>query len=219
LIVIKSALELQELNNKAVHSKAEPTINVNERLLLNDETFDWLYPEPVEAISKKHWTPLAVAQRAAEFLAEPGKTVLDIGSGAGKFCLAAAYYQPECYFFGVEQRHELVDCAYEAKFYMRLNNVNFLCANITQIDFKKFDNFYFYNAFFENIETDNAIDDTIATSYSLYAYYTRYLYNQLERRPSGTRLVTFHSFGTEVPHSYQLADIANEGFLKMWIKR
>ena len=144
---------------------------------------------------------------------------MDIGSGAGKFCLAAAYYQPESFFFGVEQRPELVDCSYEAKFYMKLTNVNFLCANITQIDFKKFDNFYFYNAFFENIETDNAIDDAIATSYSLYAYYTRYLYSQLERRPSGTRLVTFHSFGTEVPHSSQLADISNEGFLKMWIKK
>jgi len=49
-------------------------------------------------MSLKQWTPLAIARKAAEFLAEPGSKVLDIGSGIGKFCLTGAFFNPEATF-------------------------------------------------------------------------------------------------------------------------
>lgn len=192
--------------------------HLNAGLFSNDAAFDWMYPEHFQLLSLKHWTPLAIARKAAAFLSEPGARVLDIGSGIGKFCLAAAYEFPETHFYGVEQRHELVYHAEEAKNYTQLHGVNFIHANITQVNFKEFDHFYFYNSFYENIGTGCPIDDTIEMSESLYAYYTQYLLNALDEKSPGTRLVTFHSFGEEVPPSYKLAGIAIDGLMKMWIK-
>ena len=167
--------------------------NKADLLFTNDEEFDWLYPEYFQQISLKQWTPLAVARKAAGFLAEPGAKVLDIGSGIGKFCLAAGYYFPETFFYGVEQRHELILLSEGAKRYTGLLNANFIYANITRINFKEFDQFYFYNSFYENVDPLNRIDDTIETSYSLYAFYSQYLLSVLKEKPPGTRLVTYHS--------------------------
>ncbi|MFI5136285.1 MAG: methyltransferase domain-containing protein [Sphingobacteriales bacterium] len=190
---------------------------LNASLFSKDTAFDWMYPEYFQLLSN-HWTPLAIARKAAGFLAEPGARILDIGSGTGKFCLAAGYHFPETFFHGVEQRHELFCMAEEAKEYTKLLNVNFIYANITQINFKEFDHFYFYNSFYENINRANKIDDTIELSESLYSFYTQYLYTALDERPSGTRLVTFHSLEQEVPPGFKLADVSCDGQLKMWIK-
>src|ERR1022692_3526701 len=113
--------------------------NLNDSLFKNDAEFEWLYPEHFQLMSQKHWTPLAIARKAAGFLAEPDAKVLDIGSGVGKFCLAAGYYFPETFFHGVEQRHELIHSVEEAKAYLKSPNVNFIYANITQVNFKEFD--------------------------------------------------------------------------------
>jgi len=192
--------------------------NLNASLFKNDAEFDWIYPEHFQLLSLKHWTPLAVAREAAEFLAVPDARVLDIGSGIGKFCLAAAYHFPETFFYGVEQRHELICLAEEAKAFTNLRNVNFVFGNITQINFKEFDHFYFYNAFYENIDQESQIDDTIELSESLYTYYNQYLYNALNQKPAGTRLVTFHSLEQEIPPSYKLIRTSKGTLLKMWVK-
>ena len=191
----------------------------NEAILQGDAAFDWLYPEHIEAKSRKHWSPLSVVRQAAQYLAEPDTRVLDIGSGVGKFCLAAAHYYPDTFFYGVEQRHELVLYAEETKNYLQLPNAHFIFANMTQINFDEFDHFYFYNAFYENVDNEDPIDDSIETSYSLYQYYTQYLYTALEQRPAGTRLVTYHSLEEEIPMSYELEEVSCDMMLKMWIKR
>ena len=192
--------------------------HLNTSLFSSDVAFDWMYPEHFQLLSLKHWTPLAIARKAAEFLAEPGARVLDIGSGIGKFCLAAGHYFPDTFFYGVEQRHELVWYAEEAKSYTQLANVNFIYANITQVNFKGFDHFYFYNSFYENIDPANQIDDTIEMSESLYTYYMQYLFQVLDQKPPGTRLVTYHISGKEVPTDFKLASISCNGLMKMWIK-
>lgn len=194
-------------------------IDANAALFSNDTAFDWLYPEHFQLLSAKHWTPLVLAHTAATFLAGPGARVLDIGSGIGKFCLAAAYHFPETHFYGVEQRHELICLAEEAKGYTRLSNVNFIYANVTQVNFKEFDHFYFYNSFYENIDPENQIDGSIELSQGLYTYYNRYLCAQLDKKPPGTRLVTFHSSEQEIPLGFKLAAMACHGLMKMWIKK
>jgi len=200
---------------QVIRLKAE---DLGPSLFTNDAAFDRQYPEHFQMLSPKHWTPLAVAHIAAGFLAESGARVLDIGSGIGKFCLAAGFYFPETYFYGVEQRQELIYLAEEAKQSTRLFNVNFIYANITQVNFKEFDHFFFYNSFYENIDTTNQIDDTIEISEGLYTYYTQYLHSALDEKPAGTRLVTFHSLEQEIPSSYKLAAVACNALLKMWIK-
>ena len=62
---------------------------------VSDEAFDLLYPAPVLQIGLQHWTPLYIAEKAACFLAaENNVRILDIGSCAGKFCLAVAHTGP-----------------------------------------------------------------------------------------------------------------------------
>ncbi|MFF5380870.1 hypothetical protein [Pedobacter suwonensis] len=191
---------------------------MNPSLFRNDTSFDWLYPEHLQLISQKHWTPIRIARKAAKFLALPSSKVLDIGSGIGKFCLAGAYYYPLTTFYGVEQRHELVHFAEEARNYLQLCNAGFINANLTQINYESFDHFYFYNSFWENIDQCNKIDDIIETSLSLYSYYTQYLFNMLNTRPSGTRLVTFQGTIDEVPPNYKLVETSENSLLRMWIK-
>jgi SAM-dependent methyltransferase len=185
----------------------------------SDFNFNLLYPAPIRAVAEKHWTPLAVAQKAANFLAiSPEVKVLDIGSGSGKFCLTAAHYHRQTSFFGIEQRSDLVALCNELKEKLQLTNISFLCDNITNVDFKDFDHFYFYNSFYENIEGTVKIDYNIPYSEELYDSYNRYLYKQLNKKPAGTRLVTYHSFGSEIPKGYEVVQTDYDDYLKYWIK-
>jgi hypothetical protein len=195
--------------------KPEP---LNYAIFRTDADFDWLYPEHFQLMSLKQWTPLSIARKAAEFLAEPGSKVLDIGSGIGKFCLTGAFFNPETTFYGVEQRHELYHYAKIAQDYTQLANACFMHANITQINFKEFDHFYFFNSFYENIDRENAIDDTIETSYSLYTYYTEYLLAALKTVKPGTRLVTYQCLDEVIQSNFKLVWFSGNGLLRLWIK-
>jgi hypothetical protein len=67
----------------------------SEKWFYSDTEFHALYPLSIQALARYHWTPLSVAQKAATFLAGEGNVnILDIGSGVGKFCLAAASHTP-----------------------------------------------------------------------------------------------------------------------------
>lgn len=163
---------------------------------------------------------MAVAKKAAQFLAEePGKKILDIGSGVGKFCLIGAHFYPESSFYGIEQRQDLYNYATAAKEATGTKNANFMYGNFTQLDLDEYDSFYFYNAFFENLDNHDRIDHKIDYSESLYVYYCRYLYKALFNKPGGTRLVTYHSLEDEIPPGFQLVDASTDFLLKMWIKR
>lgn len=170
-------------------------------------------------LASQHWTPLHVVKLVTDYLVDrPEARILDIGSGIGKFCLSAAYYQPGAFFYGVEQRSNLVECAQAAQRRLDLNNVQFYHGNFTRLNLSNYNHFYFFNPFYENLNNTDKIDDTIAFSAELYHYYNRYLYKQLEYMPTGTRLATFHSLGNEIPPAFQLADAHMDDMLKFWIK-
>jgi predicted RNA methylase len=77
----------------------------------SDRAFDRFLPYHLRLVSAQYWTPLKVALRVAEWLNRAGVTkVVDIGSGPGKFCVAAAL-ATRCSFIGVEQRPHFVDTA------------------------------------------------------------------------------------------------------------
>ena len=190
-----------------------------DRWFSSDNVFHHLYPVPIQELAGRHWTPLNVDRKAADFLAaERGVRILDIGSGVGKFCLSAAYYKPEAFYYGVEQRKDLVSHAETAREMLRFENVFFLHGNFTQLDLKQYDHFYFYNSFYENLASTDKIDNSIAYSGELYNYYNHYLYKQLEQMPSGTRLATFHSMEDEIPQNFHTVGTDMDKLLKFWIK-
>lgn len=185
----------------------------------SDSEFDQLYPLAIQTLARRHWTPLGVARLAAGFLAaDDNVRILDIGSGVGKFCLAAAYYKPRAFYYGIEQRKSLLFHAETAREILGFRNVSFIHGNFTQLDFRNYDHFYFYNSFYENLAGTDKIDDSIDYSGELYNYYNRYLYKQLEKKPSGTKLVTFHSLGDEIPQSFHVVNAEVDNLLKFWVK-
>jgi SAM-dependent methyltransferase len=179
----------------------------------SDSVFDKLYPTDIQELAYRHWTPLEVAKKAADFLTQDGKVkILDIGSGVGKFCLAAAHYKPNALYYGVEQRKSLVEHADAVKEKLGLSNVTFMQGNFTKVDFKQYDHFYFYNSFYENLYGTQKIDNSFEYSKELYNYYNIYLVRQLEKMPEGTKLVTFHSQEDDMPRGYHIigADVENQ---------
>src|SRR5258708_32599839 len=68
----------------------------------------------IRALSGQHWTPVAVAARAADLLTRAGATrILDVGAGVGKFCIVGAL-STAAEFVGVERREGLVQVARRA---------------------------------------------------------------------------------------------------------
>lgn len=187
--------------------------------LVSDRLFNELYPPHIQALARRHWTPLNIAKQAGNFLAvDDNVKVLDIGSGVGKFCITAAYYNPNAKFYGIEQRKNLVQYAEDTANMLNIENVNFIHGNFTQLSLKNFDHFYFYNSFYENLVDTDKIDSTINYSGELYHYYNHYLYRQLANSPEGTRLATFHSMEDEIPKEFCEVGRACSGLLKFWIK-
>lgn len=191
-----------------------------DRWFANEAQFIQLYPLAIQQLDHVHWTPLAVAFKAAQFLkTAPGVKILDIGSGIGKFCLAGAYYKPQAFFFGVEQRRNLVEHARAAKELLGFQNVEFLQGDFAQVDLREYDHFYFFNSFGENLTDQYRIDESIDYSAELYYYYSTYLRNKLDKLPGGTRFASYCSTDDEVPMSYQLVKTLYDGTLKFWIKK
>lgn len=195
-----------------------PKNNKTDQWYYSDKEFDSLYPSAIQALSKKHWTPLSVARQAAKFLSvKKGARILDIGSGAGKFCLAASYYYPDSFFTGIEQRRSLIEHAQRAAEILEADNVSFIHGNFTQLDFRNYDHFYFYNSFYENLVNVDRIDENLDYSAELYNYYSRYLFHLLAKKPAGTRIVTYHSLEEEIPPGYQLLYSDYDSILKFWV--
>lgn len=185
---------------------------------VSDEAFDALYPRRIQRISGIHFTPVEVVKVAAAFLVnKPGTRVLDIGAGAGKFCLIGAACTTG-FFTGVEQRLYLCQQAALLSSTHGLINTRFIHANILDVDFLEFDAVYLFNPFSENVFLNGAMDTEVLLDRSLYASYNQHTKTQLAKMPTGTRLVTYFSFGDEIPEGYKVQSKDFDGKLKLWEK-
>ncbi len=192
---------------------------LQEGQIVSDEDFDALYSPVMKEISAFHFTPMAVALKAARFLAPaPGNKVLDIGSGAGKFCMIGAAVT-EGHFTGVEQRLELHELAIDLAEKIHCPRVEFRHGNIVETSFQQFDGIYYFNSFFEHIVPDDAIDNKIDFSRTRHTTYVLYVKQQLALMPEGTRLVTYFSYANMIPWTYESVGTEFDGKLIMWIKR
>ncbi|MEP0712766.1 MAG: methyltransferase domain-containing protein, partial [Algoriphagus sp.] len=118
---------------------------------LGDKEFDSLYPIKIRKVSGTHWTPVNVAKAAISFLNEAGgRAVMDLGSGVGKFCLVAAS-NSDAQLTGVENRENLVQLARKLATSLQVEDVNFIHEDMSNVDFRDYDGFYFFNSFEENI--------------------------------------------------------------------
>lgn len=185
----------------------------------SDEEFDAIFPIKIQKLSSRHWTPVKVVKRATRFLIQKeGTKVLDIGSGAGKFCLVGASVSSGI-FTGVERREPLVHLSRKIAQKYEVKRVNFFHANMLSINFKEYDSFYFFNSFEENRDLTDSIDQELMYSPSNYEAYHGYIYRQFEALPEGTRIVTYCSPRDSVPDSYVLVRSELDETLKFYEKK
>lgn len=188
-----------------------------------DSAFDALYPAPVRERSEIYWTPVSVAVRAAALLApEPGMSVLDVGAGCGKPCCIGALVTTALWH-GVERDPELVATAYATAVALRVDHrTSFSVGDATRIAWNRFDAVYLFNPFEAALFADGPLDEPYYQTRRWLAYCDELeaTEDRLADMPAGTRVVTYHGFGGDLPGNYSLAyrDPVETGFLSLWIK-
>jgi protein-L-isoaspartate O-methyltransferase len=183
-----------------------------------DAAFDALYPAELRARSELHWTSISIALRAAALLdAPPGAQVLDVGSGAGKACLVA-YLSTRVRWWGVEQDRVLVDAANHAAWQLGIrDDMRFVHADAWDLDWARFDAFYFFNPF-------PAPPEAPGNAFQKYGAFVRECVRaeeRLARLRGGVRVVTYHGFGGDMPDELELIarEPAGTDELKLWLRR
>jgi SAM-dependent methyltransferase len=184
----------------------------------DDEKFNLIYGESLCEMAEIHFSPIDVSIMAAQFLAQKsGKKVLDIGSGAGKFCIIGSL-NTDGYFVGIEQRQTFIDISIKIVAENNLQRIEFLLGNVADLDFAPYDAFYIFNPFYENISRTGIIDLNIELNRDFYESYSNFVKNQLNLKPIGTRLATYFSYSKEIPSSYKLQSSHFDDKLKLWEK-
>lgn len=227
LLIGEIEMEIEALTRKVTpkEKRKERVESVVEGLRfgqrITDFQFDQLYPRLARRLSSTHWTPVEVAIRAAELLADsPKSRVLDVGSGCGKFCTVAAL--TSCgQFIGVEQRPNLVEIAQGISEELAVTNVSFVHGNMADLDWSFFDSFYMFNPFYENQIKSIQIDNIVPLSPDRFYRNVDIVRSKLRLARPGTKVVTYHGFGGEFPAGYHRLkrEAIASGFLELWIKK
>jgi SAM-dependent methyltransferase len=199
----------------------EPGDARDERLA-SDAAFDRVYDRKIRALSGQHWTPVAVAARAADLLTRAGATrILDVGAGVGKFCIVGAL-STAAEFVGVERREGLVQVARRAAARLGSTRATFIHSNIDSFSFEGFEGVYLYNPFYEQISRFlPLIDREEGRSAAAHRYFVRTTIEKLLAASPPLLVASYHGFGGEMPPEFELvgAEPAGNDQLEMWIKR
>ncbi len=190
----------------------------NNFLSSSDSIFDYFLPEKYQEISKVHWTPEKIIDIVIEwFKVQESKRILDIGSGVGKFCIRGAQ-KSKMEFIGIEKRLSLYSQANEIKNKLKLTNVKFIHDNILNIDFNKYDSFYYFNPFYEQVCWLGRIDKETIYSSTKFRKYQDYVFNELNKKVKGTTVITYCAPEFKLPKGYLMKNIMFEGLLQLWVK-
>jgi SAM-dependent methyltransferase len=187
-----------------------------------DAAFDQFLPEPMRRLSRQHWTPLAVVARAAQWLDECDvRTVLDIGSGAGKFCVAAAL-AGRCHLTGLEQRAELVAASRElARTFGANDRTSFIHGALGEVSLPRVDAYYLYNPFEENLlPPSERIDASVEIGAERSRRDIAAVQSLLASTAAGTYVLVYGGFAGDLPAAYRRIRV-DHGFrnpLCLWRK-
>jgi SAM-dependent methyltransferase len=187
-----------------------------------DARFDRLLPPALQRLAGLHFTPVAVAVRAAAWLTAAGaERVADLGSGAGKFCLVGAATAPAT-FTGIELRAGLVQVARDLARRMGLPGAQFVQGDLRRAPLARYQGFYLYDPFSESAaEEDERLDPWVPTADR--AADVAALLGRLREVAPGTRLAMFCGLGGAEPDGWALEgqeQVHPRGdVLQRWVKR
>lgn len=189
---------------------------------LPDRFFDRFLPEDLKALSSDQWTPLEVVSSVMTWLQELGvQRVVDIGSGPGKFCVAAALISG-CELVGLEQSPRFVAVArHLAELFGVQHRASFVHGALGDGELPSADAYYLYNPFAQHLFAP--ADDFCRGATPNYERYRRDValaQDTFRRAPPGTIVLTYNGFGGLMPGSYELCRVSRElpCVLRMWRK-
>ncbi len=169
-----------------------------------DSTFDLCLPTELRTVSARHWTPLDVAKRVSEWIEQLGiRTVVDVGAGAGKFCVTSALLS-NARFLGIEHRTRLVTASRKlAKVFGVERQVAFEWGVVGRRPIPHADAYYLYNPFGENLcPRVNRIDGEVALTRERYEYDVEWVRQFFHGVPVGTYVITYNGYGALLPPSF-----------------
>jgi SAM-dependent methyltransferase len=187
-----------------------------------DSAIDRYLPARFRFVSHQYWTPVAVALRVSQWLTEVGaKTVLDVGSGPGKFCVLGAL-STHCSFVGIEQRERLFLAAHQLARCFEVNErVRLVHGVFGEVPLENFDAYYFYNPFIENVfPSEEWLDDSVEHSEEKFNREVALVGKLMRNSPIGTYIICYNGFGGSISHDYELVrnDPSSFDSLRMWKK-
>jgi hypothetical protein len=174
--------------------------------LLPDREFDRFLPVALRSVSEEYWTPLCVARRAVQWFESLGvRDVVDIGAGAGKFCVAVALMAEQLRLVGVEHRPHFVQAAAElARLFQVDSRVSFQSGGLDAVATLRTDAYYLFNPFAENlVRADEALDLQAELSPQRFERDVDAASALLQRAPSGTAVLVYNGFGAALPAHYE----------------
>jgi hypothetical protein len=193
--------------------------NIKSDLTVIDSDFDVIFPKDIQKFTRLHFSPIEVSKYVARFLTanKSNARILDIGSGAGKFCFIGSL-TTQGFFVGIEQRESLHYIANDIAETYAIANTDFILDNVINLSFTDFEGFYIFNSFYENVSFDENITDEVNLKQPNYDTYSAYVKEELDKMPIGTRLATYFCSKSIAPDSYiQIEDTFNKN-LKLWEK-
>lgn len=187
-----------------------------------DREFDCFLPDDVRAIAWRFWTPLAVVRRAVDWMDELGlDEAIDLGSGVGKFCIAAALMGAGR-FTGIEHRPALVGTAGSlARRFSVEDRVSFSVGSLEPARLPSGPLYYLYNPFGENIAPDHEhFDHSVELSEQRFHREVAAVEAFLDQRPAGTYVLIYNGFGGRMPTGYRSirADYDLPNVLRLWVR-
>jgi len=188
---------------------------------IHDKEFDRFLHSEARAYSKTYWTPIAVARRAAELLVEgPQTRILDVGSGAGKFCLIAAL-TTKAHYTGIEKNSKLVTMAKTMAQRCGLSHVSFICGDALAADWRQWNAYYLFNPFAAAFESNTKSIHAHAIAGDRHTAMVNLAMDKLEQTPSGTKAAIYWGMGDHLPPSWahDYSEPFGSGSLELWIKR
>jgi SAM-dependent methyltransferase len=168
---------------------------------LRDHAFDRLLPMRLRAASDQFWTPLHVVRRAASWFEDLGlRTVVDVGSGVGKFCIAGALIG-SCRYIGIEQRPQLVTVARNLARLLAVDDrVSIVGGRFGEVETPAADCYYFYNPFEENLfPAGEGLDSEVELSRELFRADLRCFRGLVGTLPLGAHVLTYNGVGGRLP--------------------
>jgi hypothetical protein len=186
-----------------------------------DARFDRLLPPALQRLAGLHFTPVAVAIRAAAWLTAAGAAeVADLGAGVGKFCLVGAATTP-ARFTGIEVRTGLVQVARDLARRLGLPRAQFVRGDLRSAPLGRYQAFYVYDPFSESAaEADERLDPWVPTEDR--AADVAALLARLEAAPPGARLAIFCGLGGPEPAGWRLEghdEVGPRGdVLQRWVR-